>query len=97
MVAARREMIEETGYDSELVESLGFTHPNPALQDNRCHTFLARDVVRRGVPQNNRMEHTEPILVPLAHIPDMIRTGAITHALAIVAFHWLMLAENGRP
>jgi len=97
LVAARREMIEETGYDSDVIESLGFTHPNPALQDNRCHTFLARDVVRRGVPQNDRMEHTEPILVPLGKIPEMIRTGAITHALAIVAFYWLMIAGEVRP
>lgn len=94
MVAARREMVEETGYDSDVIEPLGFTHPNPALQDNRCHTFLARDVVRRTVPRNDSMEHTEPILVPLAHIPDLIRTGEITHALAIVAFHWLALAAN---
>jgi 8-oxo-dGTP pyrophosphatase MutT (NUDIX family) len=97
MVAARREMVEETGYDSDVIESLGFTHPNPALQDNRCHTFLARDVVRRGVPRNDTMEHTEPVLVPLARIADLIRSGAITHALAIVAFHWLLLADNAAP
>jgi len=97
MVAARREMVEETGYDSDVIESLGFTHPNPALQDNRCHTFLARDVVRHGVPRNDTMEHTEPVLVPLARIADLIRTGVITHALAIVAFHWLLLAENAAP
>jgi len=94
LVAARREMIEETGYDSDVIEPLGFTHPNPAFQDNRCHTFLARDVVRRGMPRNDRMEHTEPVVVPLTHVPDLIRTGAITHALAVVAFHWLLLAES---
>ena len=34
--AARREMREETGYaPSEMIE-LGWVHPNPPLQNNRC-------------------------------------------------------------
>jgi 8-oxo-dGTP pyrophosphatase MutT (NUDIX family) len=93
-VAARREMREETGYDSEIIEPLGVTHPNPALQDNRCHTFLARNVVRRGAPQNDRTEHTEPVLVPRARVADLIRQGTITHALAIVAVQWFLLAQE---
>ena len=28
-------------------EELGWVHPNPALFDNRCWTFVARDVVQR--------------------------------------------------
>jgi ADP-ribose pyrophosphatase len=96
MVAARREMREETGYDSELIEPLGVAHPNPALQDNRCHTFLARDVVRRFELQHDGTEFTEPVLVPRERIPDLIREGAISHALAIVAFHFFLLAEMGR-
>jgi 8-oxo-dGTP pyrophosphatase MutT (NUDIX family) len=97
LVAARREMVEETGYDSEAVEPLGTTHPNPAIQSNRCHSFLARDVVCRGAPQPGQTEYTEPVLVPLAKIPDLIRSGAITHALVIVAFHWLALAGPAAP
>ena len=90
-VAARREMLEETGYDSEAVEPLGFIHPNPALQGNRCHTFVARDVVRRRAPQHGHTEHTEPVLIPLDDIPAMIRSGVISHALVVVAFHRLWL------
>jgi 8-oxo-dGTP pyrophosphatase MutT (NUDIX family) len=77
-VAARREMFEETGHDSERIEALGHAHPNPAIQRNRCHTFVARDVVRRAEPQLGQMEHTEPVLVPLARIPARIRSGAIS-------------------
>ncbi|MGH7961094.1 MAG: NUDIX hydrolase, partial [Candidatus Binatia bacterium] len=36
--AARREMQEETGYDSDDVVLLGSIHPNPAIQSNQCHT-----------------------------------------------------------
>jgi 8-oxo-dGTP pyrophosphatase MutT (NUDIX family) len=93
-VAARREMVEETGYDSEKIESLGATHPNPAIQANLCHTFIARNVVCRGAPTHTGFEHTEPVLVPRAEIPALIRSGVISHALVIVAFHRLLLAEG---
>lgn len=94
LVAARREMIEESGYDSERVEVLGSIHPNPAIQNNRCHSFVAYDVERRHVPAFDSTEETEVVLVPLATIPDLIRAGDITHALVVVAFHWLALRER---
>jgi len=94
LVAARREMREETGYDSDVIEPLGSTHPNPAIQGNRCHTFVARDVVLRSAPRHEGTEYTEPVLVPLADVPGLIRDGAISHALAIVAFHYLFASET---
>ena len=46
--AARRELREETGYDCEELVELGALAPNPAIQDNRIYTFLARDAFRLG-------------------------------------------------
>ena len=89
--AARREMVEESGYDSDRIERLGVIHPNPAIQGNRCHSFVAYDVTLRHVPTFDSTEETEVVLVPLAEIPDLIRDGRITHALVVVAFHWLAL------
>ena len=91
LVAARREMIEESGYDSERVEALGRVHPNPAIQNNRCHSFVAWNVERLHDPHFDSTEETEVVLVPLVRIPDLIRGGDITHALVVVAFHWLAL------
>jgi 8-oxo-dGTP pyrophosphatase MutT (NUDIX family) len=91
LVAARREMIEESGYDSERVEALGRVHPNPAIQNNRCHSFVAWNVERLHDPHFDSTEETEVVLVPLVRIPDLIRRGDITHALVVVAFHWLAL------
>jgi 8-oxo-dGTP pyrophosphatase MutT (NUDIX family) len=94
LFAARREMQEETGYDSEDVIPLGAIHPNPALQRNRCHSFLARDVELVGAPRFDGTEETEVALVPLADIPTLIREGRISHALVVVAFHWLALHDH---
>lgn len=89
--SALRELREETGYvTSELVD-LGWVHPNPAIQSNRCHTFLAKDVKRVGDPQPDGDEAFEIVVIPLAEVAGLIRDGAITHALVISAFHKLGL------
>ena len=44
---AARELFEETGYEAAEVIFLGKTRPNPAIQDNWIHTFLARGVEHR--------------------------------------------------
>jgi 8-oxo-dGTP pyrophosphatase MutT (NUDIX family) len=95
-VAARREMVEESGFDSDDVRPLGVIHPNPAIQANRCHTFVAHDVTPCAQPSFDSTEETEVVLVPLADIPARIRDGTIAHALVVVAFHWLHLDAGGR-
>jgi len=89
--AARREMQEETGYDSDDIVELGSIHPNPAIQNNRCHTFLARNVEKRFETQFDTTEETEVILVPAVELPTLVQQGKITHALVVTAFYWLNL------
>ncbi len=84
--AARRELLEETGYTSDDWTAIGRVEPNPAFQTNITHTFLARGA-RRTAEQ--RFDETELIDVeerPLADVPELIRGGAITHALVVCAF-----------
>jgi 8-oxo-dGTP pyrophosphatase MutT (NUDIX family) len=85
--AARRELLEETGYREGSLILLGSVHPNPAIQNNICYTFLAKDVCAMGVQSQDEREDIEVILRPLAEIPALIRNGAITHSLVIAAFY----------
>ena len=62
-------------------------HPNPALQPNRCHSFLARDLSHVGDPQPDAHESLELSRIPLDRVPGMIASGEITHSLVIAAFH----------
>ena len=87
--AAERELREETGYVCDRLEPLGWVHPNPAVQTNRCHTFLARNVRRDGEPRPDPDEDLEVVEVPLADVPALIRDGTITHALVVCAFDLL--------
>ena len=92
---ARRELMEETGYEAGEVLLLGRTRPNPAIQNNWIHTFLAPDTIFRRAPVFESTEHTVVRLVPLAQIPALISDGTITHSLVVVGFHWLALYEDG--
>ena len=92
---AARELFEETGYEAAEVAFLGKTRPNPAIQDNWIHTFLARGVEQRGEPLNQGTERTRVRLIPLGQIPSLIAEGAIDHSLVVVAFHRLALSELG--
>jgi ADP-ribose pyrophosphatase len=85
--AALRELQEETGYGADAVIPLSYVHPNPALQNNRCYTFLAENVYSTGVQKQDDKEDIAVVLVPLADIPRLIREGVITHALVVAAFY----------
>ncbi len=90
--AAKRELREETGYRAERWVDLGFVHPNPAIQNNRCHTFLAIGATPAGAQSLDAKEDIAVVLEPLAEIPRLIREEAITHALVICAF-WRYFME----
>lgn len=97
MAAARREMQEETGYDSAAIAELGCVHPNPAIQPNFCYSFLARGVRRVGDPQLDGTEETEVVRVPLTQVKELIASGKITHALVIAAFSFFHVYNPPRP
>jgi ADP-ribose pyrophosphatase len=89
--AALRELREETGYRGHVAEPLGFVHPNPAIQANRCHSFLALDVAPEGAQRLDGREEIEVVRVPLAELRELVRRGEITHALVVTALYLLDL------
>lgn len=92
--AALRELLEETGYAGHEAALLGRTRPNPAIQNNWIHTFLARDVRFERAPVFDGTEHTAVRLVPLGQVPALVAGGTITHSLVVMAFYWLNLMNE---
>ena len=85
--AAARELLEETGFEAEHVAYLGAVDSNPAILTNRTHTCLAHGV-RPGPAQHlDATEDIEVVLVPLADVPELVRAGSFTHALAVAALY----------
>jgi ADP-ribose pyrophosphatase len=95
MVAGARELTEETGYQAERLEPLGWVHPNPALFGNRCYTCLALGCRVVGPPCPEDTEQIQVELQPLAQVPELIRRGDISHSLVVAAFTRYWLARGG--
>lgn len=89
--AATRELREETGFAGDEAVYLGTVHPNPAIQDNACATFLVPNAVPSSAPEPDEGEHIAIHLVPIDQLDDLVRSGDVTHSLVIAAFHWLAL------
>ena len=89
--SARRELLEETGYEAGSIVRLGMVYPNPAIQSNQQFYILAKDCRKVAEPKLDNAEDITVKLVPLAEIPQMIATGKITHGIVIGAFYWLNL------
>jgi 8-oxo-dGTP pyrophosphatase MutT (NUDIX family) len=84
--AGLRELREETGYAARRMRRLGWVWPNPAIQNNACHFFLAEGAHRVGDPTPDPGERIEVVTRPLAEIPALIQAGEIRHALVVAAF-----------
>jgi len=93
--AAARELREETGWGGGTIEPLGAVWPNPAIQDNTCHSFVARGVRPLGEPRPDPFERIDVLVVPLAEVPGLIRRGEIRHALVVAAFAFLGVLCTG--
>ena len=85
MAAARRELREETGYDADSFELVSVVEPNPALQNNKCWTFLARNARLAFETQFDEIEDLEVVLAPKDDLTRIIDDGTVTHALVVVA------------
>ena len=87
--AARRELLEETGFSSNEFVFLGKSHPNPAIQNNEIHHYLALNCEKTEETNFDEHESVVTKLVPLAEIKNLILDGKITHSLVIAAFYFL--------
>ena len=92
--AAERELLEETGYGASKLVKIGEANPNPAIFNNRCHTFLARHVKKVCEPTPDQAEDIEVVFVPMGDIPRLIRTGKINHSIVVAAFNYYFLRSR---
>lgn len=85
---ARRELLEETGYEAEELLHIGTVLPNPAILNNHCHTFLARNARYVRAPALDGSEDIQVDVVDAAEVPGLIASGQISHALVVAAFYF---------
>ncbi len=79
--AARRELAEETGYGGGRWSFLCSLAPNPALQTNLVHTFVAEGVEPMGDAAPDSTEDLRVHLVPLAQGAGLVDDGEMIQAM----------------
>lgn len=83
--AARRELLEETGYSGGEWEPLGSLASSPSLKDNWAYLFLARGVERSAPPDPDEHELVETVRVPVEELRGLIRSGEIVSSSGVAA------------
>lgn len=82
-VGAARELLEETGYKAAELIEIGNIYPNPALQTNTLHCYLALNVEKISEQNLDAGEDIEVQLMPLNELIEVAKRGEFSHALMI--------------
>ena len=93
--AARRELLEETGYTSDTFIQIGCLSPNPANHTNLIYSFLATDASLVGSQSLDDTEDIEVLLKPLDEVIAMAKNGELLQTMQVSAV-FFALAHLGR-
>ena len=86
LLAAKRELQEETGYTSENWKMLGKVDANPAFMKNHCETYLALDAIKTHQQNLDPFEEIDVFLEDQKKMVELIKNGEITHSLIVAAW-----------
>ncbi len=94
--AIRRELAEETGYESEQWESLGKVSANPAIMTNYTHLYWAQNCVFTGFreAESDIHERIKVHALPLEDFLSMVEEGTIHHSIMVAAVARYLLRER---
>ena len=88
--AARRELLEETGYgEGEFVET-GRLSPNSANHTNTVHCFLATGVQHINEPALDETERLEIVTMPLWEVIKLARSNGLFQSLHLASLFFAL-------
>ena len=100
-VAARRELLEETGYQAREWRRLGRLAVEPGRHTNYGHLFVALGCRRVADPDLDPAEDLRQRLVPVTQLAARVEAGEIAHGIHAAAVFWAeskgWLDEPGAP
>lgn len=86
-LAALRELEEETGYTSSELVKVAENFPNPALQDNKIHTYLAKNCSYKGAQDLDPFEEIEVELMDLTKLKQNLEAGMFNHNIVVASIY----------
>jgi 8-oxo-dGTP pyrophosphatase MutT (NUDIX family) len=89
--AARRELLEETGYGEGNWRLLGTHSPNPGTHTNISYSYVARNVMQVATQQLDRTEDIEVLPKPIDEVRNMLEQNEFIHLLHALPLLLLIL------
>ena len=86
--AAKRELLEETGFEADEWVLLATSQPNPAFHNNRIHHYLAKGARKVKEPELDENESVATTLKSLAETRRLLDEGTIAQSMVIAAFYF---------
>ncbi len=86
--AARRELLEETGYEAEAWIYLGACAPEPSKHTNYAHLFVAHGGRKLREARPERSEDIRVCLLEPAEVVQAARRGEVVHGIHLAAIFW---------
>ncbi len=81
--AARREVLEETGFEFETYEYLGKTSANPSTTNNFTHMFLATGGEKKCEQSLDETEDLEVVILSVEEVKALVRENKIMQSLHV--------------
>lgn len=94
LVAARRELQEETGYTSDRIVQVGCVSPNPANHTNLIYSFLALDAEKVSRQRLDEAEEIEVLLKPLDEVIVMAKNGELLQTMQVSTLFFTLAYLN---
>jgi ADP-ribose pyrophosphatase len=92
--AARRELLEETGYTSNRIIQVGCVSPNPANHTNLIYSFLALDAEQVSRQHLDGAEEIEVFLKPLEEVITMAKNGELLQTMQVSTIFFTLAYLN---
>lgn len=83
--SARRELMEETGFDAGSIQPVGEFNPYNGVTDEFCRVFVAQDLRPVNVGHDESEEFEQVRLTP-REVDEMIRSGRIWDGMSLAAW-----------
>jgi len=90
LMAAKREMLEETGYVFEEMIKLADLYPNPATSTNITTTFLATGGIKIKEQELDDQEEIDVILASVDEVKQLLKENKIAQALHVAALFYAL-------
>lgn len=82
---ARRELLEETGYEFEQIIQTAVLSPNPGNHANRVYSFLATGGKKIADPVFDESEEIETVLVSMEEFKQLLADNQLVQAMHVSA------------